>query len=86
MSDASDESGGRAAARMMLEPDALHEGDGEPYVDCPECGSPTTFTGIIEEGRCSGYLDASVTETSDGEQLRDPACTAKLSLELVWES
>ena len=79
-----DESGG--GARMELEPDALHEGDEEPYLDCPACGSPVTFTQIIEEGRCTGYLDADVTETDDGEQLEDPACSAKLSLELVWES
>ena len=73
-------------ARMALEPDALHEGDGEPYLDCPACGSPATFTQIVEEGRCTGYLDADVAETEDGERLQTPACTATLSLELVWES
>ena len=71
---------------MMLEPDALHEGDEEPFIDCPECGSPATLTQIIEEGRCTGYLDGDVTETENGEQLQESGCTAKLSLELVWEA
>ncbi len=85
MSDSStDESGD--AARMELEPDALHEGDfEEPYFDCPSCGSPATITQIVEEGRCSGYLDEDDSETGGGEEMDGPACTAKLSLELVWE-
>lgn len=86
MSDTHDESTGTDGARMTLEPDAVHEGEEEPYLDCPECGSQATFVQIIEEGRCDGYLAGEDTETEDGEQLRDPACTAKLSLELVWES
>lgn len=86
MSDESDERGSPAGARMTLEPDDVHQGDEEPYLDCPACGSPATLTQIVEEGRCSGYLDADVTETEDEERLQDPACTAKLSLELVWES
>jgi hypothetical protein len=84
MSDDSVSGDAPDGVRMALEPDALHEGEEEPYLDCPECGSPATITGIIEEGRCTGYLDSEVTEVEDGEQLQDPACTAKLSLELVW--
>lgn len=74
-------------ARMDLESDALHESDSGYYLDCPECGSSVTLHQIIEEGRCSGYLDADVTEVEgDDEELQDPACTAELSLELIWES
>lgn len=74
------------AARMVLEPDAVHKGDEEPYLDCPQCGSQVSFTQIIEEGHCTGYLEGEGTEVEDGEQLEGPGCTADLSLELVWEA
>lgn len=86
MSDSSsDESGD--AARMVLEPDAVHEGNGEPSIDCPQCGATVTLTQVIEEGRCTGYLDADVAEVEaeEGEQLQEE-CNAALSLELVWEA
>lgn len=74
------------AARMELEPTAVHQGEEEPYVDCPQCGSPVTFTQIVEEGHCTGHLDADVAEVEaeGGEQIQQPDCTADLSLELVW--
>ena len=86
MSDADEESDG---ARMMLEPDTLHEGTDEldPYLDCPSCGSPAPIDLIIEEGHCLGYIDGDVAESEnygEHEQLRDVECTADLSLELVW--
>jgi len=72
---------------MELEPDALHEDETGYYLDCPECGASVTLPQILDEGRCSGYLDADVTEVEgDDEELKDPACTAVLSLELVWQS
>ncbi|WP_221621661.1 hypothetical protein [Halocatena pleomorpha] len=74
-------------ARMIIEPDALHEGEDELFLDCPQCGSTTTISRILNKGRCSGYLDAKEAEsTTEDEQLLDPICTAKLSLELVWTS
>jgi len=87
----SDESSGPGSsdgeARMELEPDALHEGEDGYYLDCPECGAAVSLPRIIEKGRCSGSLDADVTEVeSDDEQLQEPGCTAVLSLDLVWES
>ena len=87
----SDESSGagssEAEARMELEPDALHEGEDGYFLDCPECGSAVSLPQIIEEGRCSGALDADVTEVEgDDQQLQEPTCTAVLSLDLVWES
>lgn len=83
-SDGTEES---EVARMELEPDALHEGEDEPYLDCPQCGSSITITQILNEGRCSGYLDSEVAESeAEDEQLQDPVCTAELSLELVWGS
>ena len=83
MSDASDASD---AARMVLEPDAVHEENGEPSIDCPQCGATVTLTRIIEEGRCTGYLDADVAEVEaeEGEELQE-GCNAELSLELVWK-
>jgi len=75
-----------AGARMVLEPDAVHEGAEEPTIDCPQCGSTVSLVQIIEEGRCPGYLEGDDAEVeSDGERLQEPGCTAKLSLELVWE-
>lgn len=74
-------------ARMVVEPDALHEGEDELFLDCPQCGSTTTITRILNKGRCSGYLDSDAAESkTEDKQLLDPVCTAKLSLELVWES
>lgn len=88
MSDSpSDETEESEAARMELEPDAFHEGEDEAYLDCPQCGSPATLSQIINEGRCSGYLDSEVAESeAEDQQLQDPVCTAELALELVWES
>ncbi len=87
MSDDATEHGSSEEARMELEPDALHEGENGYFLDCPECGSPVSLIQVIEEGRCTGFLDADVTEVEgDGEQLQEPACTAVLSLDLVWES
>lgn len=71
---------------MVLEPDAVHEEGREPSIDCPQCGSTATLTRIIEEGRCTGYVEGDMTEVENGEQLEEGGCTAKLSLELVWEA
>lgn len=84
MSDSDDESG---AARMMLEPDAVHEGEDELYLDCPSCGSPAPIELVVEEGHCLGYIDGDVAESErvgEHEPVRDVDCTADLSLELVW--
>ncbi|SFS09675.1 hypothetical protein SAMN05216559_3560 [Halomicrobium zhouii] len=73
------------AARMMLEPDAIHEGNGGPSIDCPQCGATNTLVSIVEEGRCTGVLDDDAAEVeSEDEQLQQGGCGAKLSLELVW--
>jgi len=75
------------AARMVLEPDAVHEEDGGPSIDCPQCGATNTLVSIIEEGRCTGVLDDDMAESeSEDEQLQDGGCGAELSLELVWEA
>lgn len=82
-----DEPRERDAARIALEPDAVHEGDGEAYLDCPQCGSSVSLTRIIEDGHCSGRLDGDVVEVQEEDtQLQDPACTANLALELVWSA
>ena len=71
------------AARMELEADTWHQTDGGVYyLDCPECGSPATLPNIIAHGRCTTYLDENETVSTDAERL----CTAKLSLELVYQS
>lgn len=73
------------AARMELTPDGLHESAEGYALDCPECGSTVSVHRIVETGRCSGTLDADHTETTgEDRQIRDPECTAELSLELVW--
>lgn len=83
-SDPPDESD---AARLVLEPDAVHEGDGEIYLDCPQCGSSVSVTRIIEEGHCPGWIDAEEAETQNEDtKLQEPRCTAELSLELVWKA
>ena len=75
------------AARMMLEPDAVHEEDEGPSIDCPQCGATITIVSIIEEGRCTGRLDGDMAEAESGdEQLQEGGCGAELSLELVWEA
>lgn len=77
------------AARMQLGPDAVHESDndGEQYFDCPSCGAPVTVTQIIEEGRCSGALDAEVAESyTNDTAVQDTGCTADLALEMVWKA
>lgn len=57
-------------ARMVIEPDALHEGEDELFLDCLQCGSTTTITQILNKGRCSGYLDSEVAESkTDDKQL-----------------
>jgi len=67
--------------------ETIHEGDGEQFLDCPQCGSPASLTQIIETGRCTGQLDAEETETyAEDQQLQETGCTADLSLELVWEA
>ncbi|WP_208023486.1 hypothetical protein [Halorussus pelagicus] len=70
------------AARMELEPDAVHEGEGGYYFDCPECGSPATIDNIIEEGRCNGYLNEQV-EGVDVD-MATVSCSARLQLELAY--
>jgi len=67
----------------------LHEGDSrvEPYFDCPSCSAPATVTQVVEEGRCSGALDAEVAESyADDTALRDTGCRAKPALEMVWKA
>ncbi len=87
MPDSLDRAETSTEARMVIEPDAVHEGEDELFLDCPQCGSTTTITRILSKGRCSGYLDADAAESkTEDKQLLDPICTAKLSLELVWES
>ena len=77
------DTGGNGSARMELEPDAWHQGDEGPYLDCPECGSPAYLTDVLRTGRCTGYKGENVGQ----EAAEDVGgfCTAKLSLELVWE-
>ncbi|WP_276300409.1 hypothetical protein [Halorussus lipolyticus] len=72
------------AARMELEPDAIHESDSGYYFDCPECGSPATVENIIEERRCNGYLNEQV-EGIDFD-VENVTCTALLQLELAYTS
>lgn len=74
------------AARMMLEPDAVHEENGEPSLDCPSCGATNTLTQIIEEGRCTGVLDDDIAEVESTDEQLQEGCGAELSLELVWEA
>lgn len=75
------------AARMVLEPDAVHEENGGPSIDCPQCGATNSLVDIIDQGRCTGVLDDDVAEVeSDDEQLEEGGCGAELSLELVWEA
>lgn len=72
------------AARMDLDPDALHESKDGFYLDCPECGSPATIENIVWHGRCNGYLDEQV-EGVDFE-VENISCSAKLRLELAYTS
>jgi len=73
-----------AAARMELEPDALHESESGYYFDCPECGSPATVENLVQHGRCNGYLDEQV-EGLDFD-VSNVSCTARLRLELAYTS
>lgn len=75
-----------AGARMTLEPDSLHERGDELAVDCPQCGATVSLRRIIEDGRCPGYVEDDEMNAQGDERLQDTDCTAKLSLELVWES
>ena len=70
------------AARMELEPDAIHESDSGYYFDCPECGSPATIENIIEEGRCNGYLNEEIE--SIGFDVENVSCSAILRLEMAY--
>ena len=72
------------AARMELNPDALHESDSGYFLDCPECGSPATVENIVEHGRCNGYLDEQV-EGVDFD-VENVSCSAVLQLELAYTS
>lgn len=82
----SDSADAPTGARMQLGPDAVHEGDSGPSLDCPQCGATVTLVQIIEEGRCPGYLDEDDAEVEgDDEQPVQGGCNAELSLELVWE-
>jgi hypothetical protein len=73
-----------SAARMELNPDALHESEHGYYLDCPECGSPATVENVIEHGRCNGYLNEQV-EGVDFD-VGNVSCTAVLRLELAYTS
>ncbi|WP_436928009.1 hypothetical protein [Halosimplex amylolyticum] len=75
-----------AGARMMLEPDAVHEQEEGLAVDCPQCGATVGIQHIIEEGYCPGYVDDDEMNAESDETPREGGCGAKLSLELVWES
>jgi len=72
------------AARMELEPDAIHESESGYYFDCPECGSPATVENIIEEGRCNAYLNEQIE--SVGFDVENVSCSARLQLELAYTS
>lgn len=71
-------------SRMRLEPDAIHQGDGGVYIDCPQCGSNVSIARLITDGTCSGTVDGRMAETIDDTDVAT-RCTANLSLELVWE-
>lgn len=71
-------------ARMELEPDAWHETEEGYYLDCPQCGSPTSIDNIVEHGRCNAYL-GDQRDWMDID-VSDLSCTAKLSLELAYTS
>ncbi len=77
--------GSTDGARMMIEPDAVHESGGQIFLDCPQCGSNISIVQVVNEGRCTGTIDKEFTEVEDDTQLQE-GCNAKLSLELVWES
>ncbi|WP_206425124.1 hypothetical protein [Halosimplex salinum] len=74
-----------SGARMMLDPDTIHERPGELALDCPACGSTASIQQIVEEGHCSGYVEDDEMDAQGGDQVRSGGCTAELSLELVWE-
>lgn len=75
---------GSDGVRIELEPDALHENREEPFIECPSCGAPATFSEIIIEGRCRGYLQADDTEVGTEATDRRRSCDATLKLDLVW--
>ncbi|WP_459190728.1 hypothetical protein [Halosimplex sp. J119] len=76
-----------AGARMMLEPDSIHEQEGDLAIDCPQCGATVSIQHIVEEGYCPGYLeDDEMNAESGGETPQEGGCGAQLSLELVWEA
>lgn len=73
------------AAFTELSADAWHQDDeGNHYIDCPECGSAATLMGVVQHGRCNGYLDQQEGETEVDEEAM--TCTAKLWFELGYTS
>ena len=81
----SDNGSADEGTRMMLEPKAVHETDDGLSVDCPNCGSTVPLVQVVNRGRCSGTLEAEMSETQDDTQLQE-GCGAELSLELVWKA
>ena len=72
-------------ARMKVEPNTVHETDDGIFLDCPQCGSNVSFVQLVNQGRCTGYLEEEITEApADTEQ--QEGCDAELTLELVWHS
>jgi hypothetical protein len=71
---------------MLIEPDAIHEGEDGIYLDCPQCGSNASIEQIVTRGHCSGHVNSEVKDAVDDANLQGDGCTAELALELVWES
>ncbi|MFP9192372.1 hypothetical protein [Natronosalvus vescus] len=70
------------AAFMELSSDSWHQVDEGGYaIDCPECGSKASLMGVVEHGRCNGFLD----RQEEGEDAGTD-CTAKLWFELGYKS
>lgn len=84
MSETPDEPPESELARMTLSSDALHEGEEGYYLDCPNCGSSVTMMQIVEEGRCSGYVDEEAAEGDGGTDPTEANCEAELFLELAY--
>ena len=72
---------GTDSVRIELDPDALHESREEPFIECPACGAPATFSEIIVGGRCRGCLQADDTEVGTEAADRRRACAANLKLD-----
>ncbi|MFP8957787.1 hypothetical protein ACLI4Y_13760 [Natrialbaceae archaeon A-CW3] len=70
------------AAFMELPSDSWHQVDEGGYaIDCPECGSKASLMGVVEHGRCNGFLE----RQEEGEDAGTD-CTAKLWFELGYAS